>query len=1139
MPESAGTLELAARELANLLAPLERKLSPAEVLTFFAELGLQFPPTLTAQAGLMTALGQGATAAAALPPLVVQLVAAIEAENTAQVISKGAEIIDAVPTVITLLDTVATALNAIGGALPGVSAPDMAAFAGTLATRILEHLVLSYFEGYFPLSLEWLRLGGIAEYTDVPAVLGDPTKPAHVTKRLRFDRLGPLLSDPVGALKGQFGWGDPGFDGQELLRRLHDLLFTFSIPAALEPIPASGGLKRLRVLLLSVAPDTTTSPPGLQATLALDLGSDFGLTLPFLLPGWTLGLKAGGQFDASTGIGFIPPDQIRVIPPGGSVSGTLEATLAAGPVPPATAIVLVGKAGGTRLEVQHLGFRIGTSVEWDSINRHANGELLLGALLEGGKLVISVADGDGFLKKILPANGVTADFALDASWSPSRGLRFRGSGGLELTIPVNLQLGPVELTSIFFRGSVDGNGLEVQLAISGAAVIGPIVATVERIGLRAPLAFHKGNLGPLDLSLDFLPPTGVGLAIDAGPISGGGFISYDQPNGRYAGVLALEVFSVKVSAIGLIDTKLPDGRPGYSFLIIISVEFFPIQLGFGFTLLGVGGICGIHRTINAEALRMGVYAGSLDSIMFPRDPVRNAPQLISDLSRIFPPAEGQFVFGPMAKLGWGTPTLVEISLGIIIELPNPVRIALLGQIAAFFPARDAAIIEIHIDFVALIDFGAKLLSLDATLRDSRIVVWTLTGDMALRLCWGDPPSFAIALGGFHPHFQPPPGFPALRRLTLALGAGDYIRISCQTYQALTSNSLQFGSRAELYVSVGVYVRGWIGFDALIIYSPFGFEVDFTAGLEIGVGDIQLAGISFDGTLSGTNPWRVRGTATISVLFFEISVHPDVKFGSEDKATVPPTDPWPPLRAALKDPRNWAALPAAGTLPVATLALPAGTTATVIDPAGKMTWKETVAPLDRTLTKFGSSTPPAPVKFTVDEVKVGTQIAVAAPIRDFFAAAQFEELTDQEKLSRPSFELMQAGVEVASAVVRAGASISAPLSYETQYKDPEHGRRVRSLFTVPLWMQAGVLQNAALNSDGLKRAGTRGYAGAAKLAQSEEQFVVVSTYDLSIQATVTAPTTKGAASQALKAHLAANPGQRDTLQVVPLHELETV
>ena len=710
---------------------------------------------------------------------------------------------------------------------------------------------------------------------------------------------------------------------------------------------------------------------------------------------------------------------------------------------------------------------------------------------------------------------------------------------LEIQIPLNRSLGPINFIRAYLAAGFKDGTIPIELSAAISTQIGPVFAAVDRLGMTGTFSFPAGggNLGPAQFDIGFKPPTGVGLAVSAGPIQGGGFISFDDTNKRYAGIIALEIFSVKVSAIALIDTKLLDGRPGYSFLIIISVEFFPIQLSFGFTLNGVGGICGIHRTIDAEALRLGVYAGSLDSIMFPRDPVRNAPQLISDLSRIFPPAQGQFVFGPMAKIGWGTPTLVEISLGIIIELPDPIRIALLGQIAAAFPDRDAAIIEIHIDFVAMIDFGAKLLSLDATLRDSRIVVWTLTGDMAMRLCWGDPPNFAIALGGFHPHFPPPPGFPALRRLTLALGAGDWIRISCQTYQALTSNSLQFGARAELYINAGVYVRGWIGFDALIIYSPFSFEVGFTAGLEIGVGDISLAGVSLDGSLSGPNPFRVRGTATLSVLFFDISVDVDEKFGSEDKATLPPADPWPPLLNALKDPRNWAALPGAGTIPIAILSLAPGTEATVIDPAGKMVWRQTVAPLDRTLTRFGSAATSAPVKYTVSTVTVGGATATFAPTNEYFASAQYEDLTDAEKLSQPSFESMQSGVEVASATVRLGPSIAAPLEYETEYVDAEHGAQLKTKFLLPLWMQTGALQNSLYSQNGLKASGTRAYAAPRKLTQAEEQYVVVSTNDLSLRADVTTPTTKGKAQQLLKEYFSSRPSERDTLQVLPLHELE--
>ena len=67
--------------------------------------------------------------------------------------------------------------------------------------------------------------------------------------------------------------------------------------------------------------------------------------------------------------------------------------------------------------------------------------------------------------------------------------------------------------------------------------------------------------------------------------------------------------------------------------------------------------------------------------MFPQDVVANAPRIISDLRAIFPPQQGTFLIGPMAKLGWGEPTLVSLSLGVIIEIP-PGDIAILGVLQA-------------------------------------------------------------------------------------------------------------------------------------------------------------------------------------------------------------------------------------------------------------------------------------------------------------------------------------------------------------------------------------------------------------------------------------------------------------------------
>ena len=61
------------------------------------------------------------------------------------------------------------------------------------------------------------------------------------------------------------------------------------------------------------------------------------------------------------------------------------------------------------------------------------------------------------------------------------------------------------------------------------------------------------------------------------------------------------------------------------------------------------------------------------------------------------------------------------------------------------------------------------LAIDAVLRDSRVAAFTLTGQAAVRLSWGETPGLLIAAGGFHPRFVPPSDSPALSRLTLALG----------------------------------------------------------------------------------------------------------------------------------------------------------------------------------------------------------------------------------------------------------------------------------------------------------------------------------------------------------------------------------
>src|SRR5262249_61127034 len=75
-------------------------------------------------------------------------------------------------------------------------------------------------------------------------------------------------------------------------------------------------------------------------------------------------------------------------------------------------------------------------------------------------------------------------------------------------------------------------------------------------------------------------------------VSGVGFIAFDEVNARYLGALALAVGDVSISAVGVLDTRLPGGAQGYSLVVVASATFPPIQLGFGFSLGGSGGAGG-------------------------------------------------------------------------------------------------------------------------------------------------------------------------------------------------------------------------------------------------------------------------------------------------------------------------------------------------------------------------------------------------------------------------------------------------------------------------------------------------------------------------------------------------------------------
>jgi len=70
--------------------------------------------------------------------------------------------------------------------------------------------------------------------------------------------------------------------------------------------------------------------------------------------------------------------------------------------------------------------------------------------------------------------------------------------------------------------------------------------------------------------------------------------------------------------------------------VSINVDLGGIPLGFGFTLEKVGGLVGVHRSINTTAFQEGVRTGLLDSVLFPDDPIVNAARILSDIESAHP-----------------------------------------------------------------------------------------------------------------------------------------------------------------------------------------------------------------------------------------------------------------------------------------------------------------------------------------------------------------------------------------------------------------------------------------------------------------------------------------------------------------------
>ena len=160
-----------------------------------------------------------------------------------------------------------------------------------------------------------------------------------------------------------------------------------------------------------------------------------------------------------------------------------------------------------------------------------------------------------------------------------------------------------------------------------------------------------------------------------------------------------------------------------------------------------------------------------------------------------------------------------------------------------------------------------------------------------------------------------------------------------------------------------------------------------------------------------------GRGALPDFFFEVGISFDLTVG-EPPPPVPlePIDPLEMLVEALERRESWSAqTPQLGERPIVKLRpIEPGDTEIVVHPLGSLTVRQRVLPLDLTIEQFGHLplAEGARSSYTIKGATVGDQPApTMSEVRDHFAPGEFFALTEEEKLTRPAFEPLQAGASL--------------------------------------------------------------------------------------------------------------------------------
>lgn len=599
------------------------------------------------------------------------------------------------------------------------------------------------------------------------------------------------------------------------------------------------------------------------------------------------------------------------------------------------------------------------------------------------------------------------------------GLKIDGGAKFHLDFDISkLEIGPVKFDKLSVDlGNLSGSfgDLGMTLGSTFALDFSCLTMSFENLGISFDINFLKpdGSLGDYDFSGSFKFPDGIGISIETPVVKGAGLISYDKSEGTLFSALSLEV--LKKFTVGCIvdaDLGVKDGHC-FSLVALISTSFSPgIPLGMGFSLNGVGGCLGLNRMYDADAVSGGVRSGVFGSVFFVDNVMNHLTEMKTAVKQFFPEKKKQFFLGVLCKICFEP--VVTCEFGLLIQAPDPTSIGIVGALKV--RVGDTNLIKINVYFFGEIDFD-KGLRFDASIVDSEIVGLKLEGDMAFRLFWGGPyKGFGLSIGGFHPAYKPEEGLkfaPNMRRLSLSLNY-DIVKIKLETYLAVTSNSFQIGAHLDLQVGWKKFgLIGYAGFDALFVFKPFRFSFSLEVGVAVMVGSAKLFSVDLALSVEGPAKWRVKGKAYFTVLFIPVKCDFSLAWGDspkEERRAIIAVWKDVLLPELLRD-NNWITSSAEQNNDGKEKDENAMLT---LQPNDTFSFNQSAVPFDYPMDLCNDALPEDYTSFRLKKVSIiadNKEFSLETScLNNDFAPSLYKELSNEERLSNPSYESVTSGFE---------------------------------------------------------------------------------------------------------------------------------